>query len=99
GIPEARRTIVAVPAMLNSANRVSKLIEDIELRHLGNRDANLWFALLSDFADAPAETMEADQALLDQAERGIQQLNEKYCPDGNDRFYLLHRPRLFNEEE
>ena len=41
GIPDQHRTIVAVPAMLMSVERIMKLIEDIELRYLGNRDAKI----------------------------------------------------------
>jgi cellobiose phosphorylase len=84
--------------MLTSPERIPKLIEDMELRYLGNRDPNLWFALLSDFADADSETMPQDQELLELAEEGIRGLNDKYGR-GRGRFFLLHRPRMFNEQE
>jgi cellobiose phosphorylase len=99
GIPDEHRTIVAIPTMLTSTDRIPKLIEDIELRYLGNRDANVWFALLTDFADADSHTMPLDQELLALTEQGIRDLNAKYGDNGHGRFFLLHRPRQFNEKE
>jgi cellobiose phosphorylase len=78
GIPPEHRTIVAVPAMLIDAKEVDELLEGLEVRFLANRDRNLLFALLSDFRDAPTETMPDDDPLLSQARAGIEALNHKY---------------------
>jgi hypothetical protein len=37
------------------------------VRHLGNPDRNLRFALLADYVDAPARDMPEDSELLDAA--------------------------------
>jgi len=99
GIPEEHRTIVAVPAMLESGKEVERLIENLEIRYLANRSANLFFALLTDFPDAPQETCSQDAPLLAQAEQGIRHLNARYGNSNGDIFFLLHRPRLWNQEE
>ena len=39
------------------------------------------------------------QSCWQAAEQGIGDLNEKYAVGGRGRFFLLHRPRLFNEQE
>ena len=70
GIPSEFRTLVAVPTMLTSSQGVSELIEGLEIRYLANRDQHLHFALLTDWRDAPAETMPEDKALLDRRGKG-----------------------------
>jgi len=99
GIPPACRTLVVVPTMLTGVENVDDLIEALEVRFLANRDEHLHFGLLTDFTDAPAETMPDDEALLLFARSRIEELNEKYAGDGPDPFFLLHRARRWNERE
>jgi cyclic beta-1,2-glucan synthetase len=101
GIPDEHRTMVVIPNLLTSAREVAKLLEDVEIRYLGNRDPNLYFGLLTDFADAPRETMPGDEALLEQARDGVQALNEKYAAeDGRESiFFFFQRKRVWNRHE
>ncbi|WP_461209890.1 GH36-type glycosyl hydrolase domain-containing protein [Desulfocurvus sp. DL9XJH121] len=94
GIPSAHRTMVVVPTLLNKQDEVDDLIEALEIRYLGNRDQNVFFALLTDFHDAPERSMPGDDALLDRARAGIRGLNDKH-PETHP-FYLFHRPRTWN---
>jgi cellobiose phosphorylase len=96
GIPLDASTLVAVPALLHDSEHVKALCEGLELRYLANRDPQLRFCLLTDFADAPQETMFGDAELLEQARLGIAALNARY---GNAPFLLLHRPRLWSAGE
>ncbi len=95
GIPPEARTLVVVPTLLGSQQAADELVEALEVRFLGNRDAQLRYALLTDFRDAPEATSPADAATLDRARSGIEALN---CKHG-ERFFLLHRPRLWNPRE
>jgi cellobiose phosphorylase len=95
GISPRDRTIVAVPTMLGDAGEIADLIESTEVRFLANRDPALSFALLTDFRDAPLETMPEDESLLRQATEGISTLNAKY----GGGFYLFHRSRRWNPGE
>ena len=99
GIPPEHRTLVAVPTMLTSADGVEHLLDGLEVRYLANRDANLHFALLTDFTDAPAETLPGDEELVRLAREGIEQLNAKYALVRGDIFHLFHRARRWNEQE
>src|SRR3546814_7804484 len=67
GIPSRCTTLVAVPSMLFTAQNVDQLCEALEVRFLANRDANLRYCLLTDLADAPTETTDADNALIERA--------------------------------
>jgi cyclic beta-1,2-glucan synthetase len=95
---------VVVPTLLYAADGIDALLEDLEVRFLANRDPQLHFALLTDFADAPQAALPGDAALLGQAVQGIEALNRKYRSGPDDplreqRFFLFHRPRTWNPRE
>ncbi|MEX0720189.1 MAG: glucoamylase family protein [Balneolaceae bacterium] len=98
-VPKNSRTLVVVPTMLASPEDVKMQLETLEIRSLANSDSTLQFALLSDFTDADSKTMEEDEAILKQAEQSIAELNRKYRSAFGDKFFLLHRERLWNETE
>jgi len=99
GIAPDCATMVVVPTMLASVDGVDCLIETLEIHYLSNRDKHLYFALLTDFRDAPQENMPGDQALLQRAREGIEMLGRKYSSDRKNLFFLLHRPRRWNVGE
>ncbi len=99
GIPPTARTFVVIPTIFTSEETVRGLLENLEVHYLANRDENIYFALLGDFADAVQEDMPDDGRLLDAAIRGIEELNARYCDSETDRFYLFHRRRRWNEVE
>ncbi|MHB1083529.1 MAG: GH36-type glycosyl hydrolase domain-containing protein [Thiobacillus sp.] len=99
GIPDRHRTMVVVPTLLSRPHEIDDLLEALEIRYLGNRDPNLFFALLTDFRDAPEQTLPDDDALLAYARAAVQTLNETYHEDRPGIFYLFHRPRMWNPTE
>lgn len=99
GIPADARTLVVVPTLLATAADVEELVEGLEVRFLANRDEHLHFALLSDFMDAREQTLPEDEALLELASQAIRGLNHKYPSPGYERFFLFHRPRIWNSAE
>ena len=99
GIPEAHRTMVVVPTLLGSPQAIDVLLEALEIRYLGNRDPNLFFALLTDFPDAPAAAQPGDAAVLDAARAAVEALNATYRDERPCIFFLLHRPRVWNPYE
>ena len=98
GIPEDCVTMVVVPTLLLSESNCAKLLRDLEIRYLANRDPNLFFALLTDFADADAPETSGD-SVLHSCAAGIRQLNERYGARDRGPFYLLHRARRWNPQE
>lgn len=99
GIPPEHRTMVAVPTMLTSVAGIEHLLEGLEVRYLANRDPCLHFALITDFVDAPTQSLPVDAELLRLARQGIEELNRKYPSVGADIFYLFHRDRRWNAQE
>jgi len=99
GIPDESKTLVAVPTLLLSEANVDRLIEDLEIRYLANREPNLYFAILSDLPDADEESVAADEVVLRRCREGIRRLNARYSSGKASPFYLFHRPRLWNPSE
>jgi hypothetical protein len=54
---------VVSAAIFNSRKKVTGLLEQLEIHYLSNPDSNLYFALLGDFTDAPAEKTPATRRL------------------------------------
>lgn len=99
GIPKEFSTLVVVPTILIDDTDVESLTEAIEIRFLANRDEQIRFCLLTDFADAATEILYSDSELLHAMKEKIVALNHKYPREAGDYFILLHRPRLWNPQE
>jgi cyclic beta-1,2-glucan synthetase len=101
GVPSSLRTMVVVPVLLTSEAAVEEHVNHLEIHFLANPHGEIHFALLSDWIDAPAETMPNDDRLLAAATAGIARLNARHgsAPSGGDRFLLLHRRRIWSVGE
>ena len=101
GITAAHRVLVAVPCLIDDDTEIDALAARILRQHLASHEAWAQYALLSDFADAPLQTMPDDAALLAHAETAMRALNAQHAPlpDGAPRFVLLHRKRQWSDSE
>lgn len=99
GLPPEASTLVVVPTLLADAESAQGDVDDLEIRYLANRQANLHFALLTDFPDSASEHCPDDATILAAAVAGIERLNRLYADAGGTVFYLLHRPRRWNPSE
>jgi cyclic beta-1,2-glucan synthetase len=98
-VPASARTMVIVPTILESTERVADLVAHLEVQALGNLDPHIHFAILSDFPDASTETLPRDADILQAARDGIAALNARHGDGRTDRFFLFHRLRQWNERE
>jgi cyclic beta-1,2-glucan glucanotransferase len=101
GVPPHLRTMVVVPMLLTDGAEVEAQIERLEVHYLANPEGDLRFAILSDLTDASAAIAPGDDAMVSAAREGIARLNRRHgaTPDGDARFLLFHRRRLWNESE
>jgi cellobiose phosphorylase len=99
GVPADCATFVVMPAMLIREESAAVLAGRLEVHYLSNLDPHLYFALLTDFADAPTDSMPEDESYLRAAREQIRALNERYAVEGPDRFFLFHRRRVWNPIE
>jgi hypothetical protein len=98
GVPDDCKALVAVPTLLINEKQIRQLIEDLEVRYLGNQSANIHYALLTDLPDTAERADERDPK-IELAVRLIEGLNKKYKRLGLGQFYLFHRHRVFNPQE
>ena len=96
GVPEQFRTLVAVPSLLTSRDDIEDLIDRLEVHYLSNSDGELYFALLTDWTDAPEEHAPHDSEFLALALEGISRLNARH---DTNRLILLHRARKWNPQQ
>ena len=101
GVPPELRTVVAVPTLLTNHTDLEEQLERLEVHYLANPEGHLHFALLTDWPDASCERMPGDEELVVALAKGIDGLNTRYegPSGGGERFFLLHRRRLWNERE
>ena len=78
GIPYDCRTVVVIPAIIDSKEKVQSLMEKLEVEYCGNRDENVFYALLSDFQDSDKESEPHENEIIDFALDFTQKLNKKY---------------------
>ena len=98
GIPRSCVTMVAIPSLLLNEKQVHGLVEDLEVRFLGNHDPNLHFALLTDLPDSHEPAREGSP-LVDLCAELIRELNERYVGQRMGSFFLFHRHPVYNTRE
>ncbi len=98
GVPDNCTTLVAIPSLLFNQEQVRRLVEDLEVRFLGNHDPNIHFALLTDLPDSPEPSSE-DDPLIEYCAQLVRELNEKYASQASGSFLLFHRHRVYNPRE
>ena len=60
GVPAELRTLVAIPMLLTDESEIEEVVQRLEVHYLANADPELRFALLSDWPDAPSESLPED---------------------------------------
>ena len=96
GIPDAFRTLVVVPMLLEDPETITAEIDKLEIRYLANREDNLFFSLFTDYTDSEDEHRDEDRPLLQTAIDGLAALNRRH---GGERFFLFHRERTWSRSE
>lgn len=99
GVPAHARTLIAIPCLISNRDVISNLVRNLEVHYLSNPDRELYFALVSDWADNASEEAPEDRELLKFAQSEIDAIAAKYAAAGPRRFFLLHRRRLYNPSE
>ena len=99
GIPEEYRTMVVIPGLLATEKDAPFLLRQVEHHFIGNSDPNIFFALLTDYADAPEKEMPGDGEPVTRTRGAIEELNRKYGSPEYQPFFFFHRERVWNASE
>ena len=91
GVPEEGRTLCVLSVLLGCVD--PGRLEELRLASI-HEGRELRFGLLADLPESKTETAPGDEALILEAKRRVEALNEKY----GGGFYLFLRPRSFDGE-
>ena len=99
GIPEEYATVVAIPTILNSKEKVKKLMGKLEVYYIANKSDNLYFTLLGDCTTENTENAPFDDEVIQEGIKQTKKLNEKYPDTKFPKFNFIYRKRTWNDKE
>ena len=97
-IDEETSTIIAMPTVINSTEKLDKMIKKMETTYLANRSQNMYYMLLGDCTSTQKEYVDLDEKVVKYGKKLIDDLNAKY-PAEPKLFNFLYRKRVYSESE
>ena len=91
-------TMIAMPTVINSTEKLDKMIRKMEITYLANRSENMYYMLLGDCTSSDKEYIDLDYKVVRYGKKLIDELNEKY-PSEPKLFNFLYRKRVYSESE
>lgn len=101
GIDEQHKTMVIIPTILKSKEKVQELMRKLEVFYLANQSENIYFTLLGDCPESDKREEESDREVIQEGEKLVEVLNTKYeqPQDKMPIFGFIYRKRVWNEKE
>lgn len=99
GVPEECTTMVIIPTIVKSPQKVRDLLSQLEVFYLANKSENIYFTLLGDASESTKETEEIDEEIIKMGIEEVERLNKKYPNNGMGKFQFIYRKRVWNPQE
>ena len=99
GIPEKYATMVVIPTILKSKEKVKILMKKLEVFYIANKSDNLYFTLLGDCSAETKESVDFDEEVIKSGIEETKRLNEKYTDSKFNKFNFIYRKRIWNDKE
>ena len=101
GIDKENSTIVIIPTILNSKEKVKELMHKLEVYYIANKSPNLYFTLLGDCTQSKEKEEKKDIEIIEEGRKQVKILNEKYKQENQEFpiFSFIYRKRTWNEKE
>ncbi len=99
GIDEENSTMVVIPTIVKSKEKVQELMGKLEVFYLANKSENLYFCLLGDCSESENEEEDFDKEVIEEGKKQVEILNQKYLNKKIPTFNFIYRKRIFNEKE
>ena len=100
GIDKENTTMVVIPTILKSKEKVQELTRKLEVYYLSNKSQNIYFTLLGDCTQSDKREETFDQEVIEEGKKQIELLNQKYIKEkGLPIFNFIYRKRVWNEKE
>lgn len=100
GVPEELASMVVIPTILNSKEKVKELMRKLEVFYLANKSENLYFCLLGDVTSSSKLIEDFDDEIIEEGLYQTKRLNDKYS-NGNTfpKFHFMYRNRVWTSGE
>ena len=99
GIDKENSTMVVIPTIVKSKEKVQELMEKLEVFYLANKSENLYFCLLGDCSESENEEEAFDKEVIEEGKKQVEILNTKYPNEKIPIFNFIYRKRIWNEKE
>lgn len=99
GIDNENTTIVVIPTILKTKEKVKELMHKLEVFYIANKSENLYFALLGDCSESNQKEEKFDEEVIEEGLKQVEELNKKYKKEEEAIFHFLYRNRTWNEKE
>ncbi len=102
GIHKENATMVVIPTIVKSKEKVKELMKKLEVYYLANKSPNLYFTLLGDCSESSKEEEIIDKEVIEEGLKQVERLNKKYTLQEEQElpiFNFIYRKRIFNESE
>lgn len=99
GIDELNTTIVVIPTILKSKEKVKELMRKLEVFYIANKSKNLYFTLLGDCSESSQKEEKFDEEVIKEGLKQAKLLNAKYNKEDEPIFHFLYRKRIWNAKE
>ena len=96
GIDEENRTMVVIPTIVKSREKVKELMKKMEVFYLANKSDNLYFCLLGDCTESNKKDEKFDKEIIDEGLKQVEILNKKY---DKEIFNFAYRKRKWNDKQ
>ena len=102
GINKENKTMVVVPTILKSKEKVEELMKKLEIYYLANQSKNIYFTLLGDCTESKNKEEKFDEEIIEEGNKQVEELNKKYTIQEEQDipiFNFIYRERKWNESE
>ena len=100
GITKENKTMVVIPTIINSREKVKNLMKKLEIFYLANKSENIYFCLLGDCTESDKKEEKIDLDLIEEGNKQVKILNTKYESTSKiPIFNFIYRKREWNEKE
>ena len=89
GIPEEKATMVVIPTIVKTSEKVKELMKKLEVFYIANKSENLYFTLLGDCSESSKEKEDFDKGVIEEGKKQIEILNKKYHLDSQGIFEYM----------
>ncbi len=97
GIPEECSTMVVIPTIIKTKEKVDQVFEKLEVYYLSNYSENLYFTLLGDCSSESTKHTDFDKEIINAGLERVEKLNKKY--NKKHLFNFVYRNRFYSEGE